>query len=452
MSDPRSLLSVTVREPGLYQIAVPGELEVTDREIVLREGEHFWQDKARGNTPAKLHTNQAGLRYQAGAVGIHVSSRLLQSDRRYCLAEATGSVLWSDGTLEVYRRSKEYDLDAELFHAGLKKVGNYDGQVKPTEKMGTGLAVVPTQETAIALVSQLPLLVQAEIMKDQMEVQKNRQALCCSKAENQVVRYFLAKAGGVLTAMPGCKEVKVKLQRAMIREKHTLQQLTDSLYGPAWPASPAPSHAAEPPDEDQDILEGELADSSDADEIAASKAENGKPPQRGPSPKARDLMEEIEQRLTSNLCSSAAPKSVDLMEQIEVLWDARNLHGAARLNSMRSFSDRRLGSRKVDTLGDFSEEELEKYRDEQLVKADHEDQDGFKPAVDPALVEELYGPEPEDQEYANAIEAYRLSLKLPEISFRNIIRNATKTNVSAVSELTLEQKKVVLAKLESLNQ
>jgi len=270
-------LSLSQLEPGIYQIAGPEDIEETEVIRELEESVHFWLDQKS----QKLHCGQIGLRLQAGAIGLHVDSKILEANRRYCLAEATGSVLWPDGTLEVYRRRKEYDLDVELFHASLKKLGGRQDQVKPEDKTSKALVAVPTEQTALALVAQLPPLVQADVMRAQLEVQTNRLALCCSKAENQVIRYFLGKAGGVLQAKAGCGTIKVRLWRAILKRRLTPQdfaQAITSLYGGAVQPEPTPApREEEEPDEATDILRHEADIGTDEEEIAAAEAESAAP-------------------------------------------------------------------------------------------------------------------------------------------------------------------------------
>jgi hypothetical protein len=221
--------------PGLYQVATPDEVEVRTTEIVLIEDQHFWKD----SKTQKLQVNTVGLRLQAEYAGCHVRSGITTISQNYCLAEAVGYRLRADGMLEVYGRKKEYDMSRELMLAALKKVPrpNQDDQSKrPTEEQSKALAVRTTEETALALVSTLPAWAKIDVMQARLEVQGHRLALCETKAENQVLRYFIAKAGGVLSLpKAGFGKVTVRLVRVSLKvriEPGDARQLAEQLFGP----------------------------------------------------------------------------------------------------------------------------------------------------------------------------------------------------------------------------
>jgi hypothetical protein len=242
------MLDFSNLEPGIYQVASPDEVQALEAAVTLREGEHFWPIKERKPKPGTdqwedvivgLQCNTAGLSLQAEMLGVRIVPRIADQTSRYVLAEATAFRLDSAGILTVYRRSKEYDMAAELFRAALKKIPRATraapGQ-KPTEEQTTALATIVSEETALALVKTLPGGVQAEVLLARMEVQDHRLGLCQTKAENQVKREFIRRCGGVLKADPGFKEMTVKLQRVVLLRKVTAEQAAaaaEALFGGA---------------------------------------------------------------------------------------------------------------------------------------------------------------------------------------------------------------------------
>jgi len=242
-----SILDYSNLEPGVYQVASPDEVRVMEAEITLREGEHFWPVKERkqnaqgawGDVITGLQCNTAGLSLQAEMLGVRIVPRIAEQNAQYVLAEATGFRLDTAGMLTVYRRSKEYDMAAELFRAALKKIPKATKaapEQKPTQEQTTALATIVTEESALALVKSLPGGVQAEVLLARMEVQDHRLGLCQTKAENQVKREFIRRCGGVLKAEPGFKEMTVKLQCVVLVRKVTQEQAAaaaSALFGGA---------------------------------------------------------------------------------------------------------------------------------------------------------------------------------------------------------------------------
>jgi hypothetical protein len=295
-------------EPGMYQVALPTEVQVVSETRVLREEDHFWRDtkwnpKTRTET-VTLRTNTDGLLLQADALGVHVTTRTVEMDRQYCRVEATGYRLRTDGMLEVYRSAKEYDLAAELARATLKKIDRLarDNKEAPVPDGTTqALARIDTEQGALALVHTLPALAQTEILAARLEVQVHRLGLCETKASNRVLRYFVKRAGGVMRAAVGCKEIPITFQRGVLIRRIDPGQMaavTASLYSPpaaptvtsASAPSPTPTPAAatheqrrpiegevvdEPDDEDERVTEDEQADEQPMRDDEAAADGNG---------------------------------------------------------------------------------------------------------------------------------------------------------------------------------
>jgi hypothetical protein len=274
-------------------VATPDEIEVKDRPVVLREPDHFWlesKNRKQGedwiSTPIMRHTSTPGLLIQANAIGAHAHSRVVILDRQCVRVVAWGYQIHASGMLEVIEKSKEYDLSVELMKAALKKVRATKGTLP--ESQTTALVKTATEETALALVGTLPPYMKAEVMEARLEVQSHREALCRSKAENMILRVFIAKAGGVLKREPGFGEIKLTLQEAMLKKRLSAEDVkaaTDSLYGaPAGPAevTPQPVAAEEPPEENAHIVGEEEADRGEQDAAAEDAADA--PPETGPDP------------------------------------------------------------------------------------------------------------------------------------------------------------------------
>jgi len=254
----------TELEPGLYQVALPDEIRTVTSKAVLREADHFWLDK-KWDPKARvevltLRTSTDGLLVQAEALGVHVVTRIVEMTTRYCRAEATGYRLRTDGLLEVERSTKEYDMTAELAKAALKAIPRGDKDAQPAPATSQALVRVETEVGALALIGTLPAREQVAILQARLEVQTHRLGLCETKAANRVIRYFVKKCGGVLKAQPGCKQIVVEFERAVLVKRLDPTQLkaaTDSLFGggqaaPAAPATAAPSVRAELlPDDDE---------------------------------------------------------------------------------------------------------------------------------------------------------------------------------------------------------
>jgi len=261
--------------PGFYQIASPQDIHNIECEVTLREADHFWGEIKNINEgggqwvkrTVALHTSTPGLLIQAEALGVHAVSRITEMDRQRVHVVARGFRIGPDGLLEVIERSKEYDLAAELMKAALKEVQRTKGT--PAEPQTTALVKTATEETALALVSTLPPTTKAAVMQARLEVQTHREALCRTKAENQVLRYFVAKAGGVLKAKPGIGQIKVVLIRnVLIRrlDAASARAAAESIFGPAEsvtttrPQTPPQAEAEQPPDdlENGHVVEGEV--------------------------------------------------------------------------------------------------------------------------------------------------------------------------------------------------
>ena len=288
-----SIISFAGLVPGIYQIATPDEIYSRTETVTLREEEHFWlevKSQKRGDDWEKvgvaLHTSTPGLLRQAEAIGARAVSAVVELDRQRIRVVARGWCLGSDGVLEVVEKSKEYDLAAELMKAALKEVRGRENKPdeKAREQQTTALVKTATEETALALVATLPPAVKARVMEARLEVQTHREALCRTKSENMVLRYFIQKRGGVLRAKPGIGEITVSLIHYMMIRKPSSEQVrqaTDSLYGPPTRA-PEPVAAApeEPEVEERGIIDGEIVDASETD-VAAED-----PPAEMPAPQA----------------------------------------------------------------------------------------------------------------------------------------------------------------------
>jgi len=257
-------------EPGLYQVALPDDIKVVKSRAILREDDHFWVDrkwdpKSRIET-ITLRTNTDGLLVQAEALGVHVTTRIVELSQRYCRAEAVGYRLRSDGLLEVTRSAKEYDMLVELQKAALDKVVKRDqqGNQSVAPESTQALARISTEQGALALVQTLPPVVQAGILKARLEVQSHRLGLCETKAANRVIRYFVKKCGGVMKAPQGCKQIEVEFERAVLIKRLDPGQMAvvaASLYSPPPKTTVA---EGEPEADEQD--ERESAEERVADE------------------------------------------------------------------------------------------------------------------------------------------------------------------------------------------
>jgi hypothetical protein len=264
-------------EPGLYHVATPQDIEVVTEEVVLRELDHFWVDKkshkdANGrwvDVVVGLRTSTDGLRIQAEALGVHVVTRIVEMNQKYCRAEATGYRLRSDGFLEIFRSTKEYDLTAELAKAALKKVPRTKDE-RPAPATSQALARVETEAGALALVSTLPQTAQVEVLQARLEVQAHRLGLCETKAANRVMRYYIGKAGGILKVAPGFKQMKVELRHAVLMRRldpAALRAVTDSLF-PPQPCAPQPAPSAPRAAEGEPAAEVEHGAATDARDAA----------------------------------------------------------------------------------------------------------------------------------------------------------------------------------------
>jgi len=280
--------------PGIYQVAAPDEIKAHTATVTLREDEHFWLERKNEKSgkdeagkdlwvevPRMLHTSTAGLLLQAEHIGARVVSRVVELDRQRIRVIATGWCLGADGLLEVIEKSKEYDLAAELMKAALKETKRVTSN-RPDEKQSTALVKTATEETALALVAALPSYSKAKIMEARLEVQTHREALCRTKSENQVLRYFIQKRGGALKAKPGAGEVKVELTRyALVRKLNSdaVASAREALYGaPAQPRNAEPGlEPEEPPVEDGEVIDVEATDVSEGD----APAEDGFPTDEG---------------------------------------------------------------------------------------------------------------------------------------------------------------------------
>jgi len=283
--------------PGLYQIASPDEIRTEPVTVSLREADHYWVESRREQrggqwvTVAKaLHVNTTGLLLQAEAMGAHAHSRVVEIDRSRVRVVASGYWLRRDGTLEVVERSKEYDMAAETMKAALKEVRSR--QNEPSGEQTAALVKVATEEAALALVGTLPDAVKARVMEARLEVQSHREALCRTKAENQVLRYFIQRCGGVLKRPPGQGDVEVALPRHMLIRKLDSAQVrsaVDSVYGPPAPP-PSEPEPEEPVIENGQILGEEAADAAETEAVASDG--EGDPWDDGASPEGEQVPEE----------------------------------------------------------------------------------------------------------------------------------------------------------------
>ena len=280
--------------PGLYQVAIPDEIKTIPAPVALREAEHYWVETKReqqagqwSSVPKGLHVNTAGLLLQAEAIGAHAHSRVMEMDRSRVHVVAWGYWLRCDGTLEVIEKSKEYDMAAETMKAALKEVRGRDNA--PSEQQTTALVKVATEDAALALVGTLPDKVKARVMEARLEVQGHREALCRTKAENQILRYFVQKAGGVVKRPIGQGDVKIELRRTMLMRKlesAEVRAAVDSLYGaPEMTRAEGLAKTEQilretfegadgPVIEDAEILSEEGADASEAEAPAGDGGES----------------------------------------------------------------------------------------------------------------------------------------------------------------------------------
>lgn len=236
-------------DPGLYQVTSPDLMQTIEATVTLREDDHYWaesksekQDDRWIRRVVALHVNTAGLLIQAEAMGVHAVSQVVELDRNRVRVIARGYHLRADGMLEVVEKSKEYDLAAELFKAALKEVRVQQGA--PAAAQSTALVQTATEETALALVGTLPPQTKARVMEARMEVQAHRESLCRTKAENQALRYFIAKGGGILRAKPGVGEKQVTLLRHMIARElapGAARAAAETIFGRPEPAQPEPA-------------------------------------------------------------------------------------------------------------------------------------------------------------------------------------------------------------------
>ncbi|MBN1249523.1 MAG: hypothetical protein JXC32_17810 [Anaerolineae bacterium] len=272
-----SMIGFQSLEPGLYQVATPAEMQVITAKVTLREDDHFWTESKRKkqggewiSIPTNCHTSTTGLLVQSAAIGAHVHSKVVELDRNRVRVVARGYWLRQDGLLEVVEKSKEYDLNAELFKAALKEARSKGA---PSQEQTTALVKVATEETALALVNTLPVLTKAKVMEARMEVQTHREALCRTKAENMCHRYFIAQAGGVLKQKPGFGSITIELQRPMLAKKldgAAVQEATESLFGGPAPTTTPVQIPEEPEGEEQQIIDAEVTDKTETEAAAES--------------------------------------------------------------------------------------------------------------------------------------------------------------------------------------
>jgi len=297
---PNGMLDFSNLEPGVYQVATPEEMQPIETAVTLRKDDHFWVDekweKDENNRWHKvlkgLHTNTTGLLLQGEALGVRVVPRIVQQDRRYVLADATGFRLDAAGMLTVYRRVREYDMAAELFRAALKKLPKPTTKTpneKPTDAQTKALAQVVEEQTALSLVQTLAPEVQAEVLLARMEVQDHRLALVQTKAENQVLRHFVRRCGGVINVAGDFTEITITLQRAILVRKVTPEHAraaAEALFGPGGPKrvsaevvndkQPPLTEAAEVAEEAEVVHEeGAVAEQAEEASAAAAEAEPG---------------------------------------------------------------------------------------------------------------------------------------------------------------------------------
>jgi len=231
------MLNWTDLKPGLYQLTTPDLVKKMDYPVEIVEdidtypGQSGW-----------CHLTGDALRRMKGALGIGAVSNVVRDDTKgITVAVSRGAMLRPDGMLVVYEQSRDYDLNAKLFLAGLKKVRELRNQAASdggpvdswTEQETVALATRPTEDAALALVQALPPIIQAEVMENQMEVREHRRALVCSKAENRIYRELIREAGGRTRFKKGFKKTTITFTRAYLKEVLTAEQtahLTDALY------------------------------------------------------------------------------------------------------------------------------------------------------------------------------------------------------------------------------
>ena len=286
MANKASISSFSDLEPGIYQIASPEDIKTDPVRVTLREEDHYWAEgkninKGTRNDPdwhkqiTMLHVNSDGLLVQANAIGAYVVSRIAEMDNGYIHVFAKGWHLNMDGILEVVQKSKEYNAATELMKAALKEVPRDNLKQEQT------LAIVKsaTEGTALALVEQLPATTKARVMGARLEVETHREALCRTKAENQVLKYFVKRAGGVMKRLPGKGEITIEFTRSMLMRKldpGEVRKATDSLFGQEAPR-PAAAPAEEPEEPDEHPTEDAEIVGEEVGAEAAAQAEETQP-------------------------------------------------------------------------------------------------------------------------------------------------------------------------------
>ena len=280
-----SIISWADLPPGVYQVGSPKDIETIPAPVSLRELDHYWEDvknSKRGDEWVKtvtLRINSEGILLQANAIGSRAVSRVEEIDRQRVRVIAKGWCLDADGILTVIEKSKEYDMAAELMSAALKKVRANRGSA-PSEEQSVALVKSASEDAALALVSTLPAIVKAEVMEARLEVQKHREALCRTKAENQCHLVFIRRAGGITKRPQGKGDVTLQFQRSRLMrllDSDQVKRIADSLYGPDPSASSAQKQEPEEPEQpDAQVLEAEIVDSNGngaADEGGPQKGE-----------------------------------------------------------------------------------------------------------------------------------------------------------------------------------
>ncbi len=279
-----SIIGFAGLAPGIYQVASPDDVKTVPAPVSLREAEHYWaevRNEKQGDSwtrkIAALHTSTDGLLLQAEAIGAYVASKVVEIDRGRVRVIATGWHLGPEGLLEVVEKSKEYDMAVELQKAALKEVRAARGSNGPSDQQSAAIVKSASEDAALALVSTLPATTKAKVMEARLEVQSHREALCRTKAENQVLRYFVKRAGGVIKRPPGQGDISVELRRSFIVRQLSsgqVKDLADSLYGGTpRPAGPTPEIPDEEPEE---IEEAQVVAEESADRAEqAVRAEDG---------------------------------------------------------------------------------------------------------------------------------------------------------------------------------
>jgi hypothetical protein len=225
--------------PGDLELArqQAGSMALVDRpvesqviEVPLDLERHYWPVKVSRQLD-HYEMSRTGLVTLCGAAGVSVRSWLITLRSGYCHAAAEGECLWPSGYLERFTRTKEYDAGREMEKAMLKEM-QYDHADE--------LKKLPFNADPKTVLDALDM---AKLKQAQLEVLTHLEAHCRSRAEDQVMRYFLHKMGAPLrlTLQDAAQPIVARLMRS----RETFEgQLPDSglepLYDDARPSVPPP--------------------------------------------------------------------------------------------------------------------------------------------------------------------------------------------------------------------